>query len=216
MSLSPACENMIKQQLRTNNIVDESILALYKEVSREDFLPKAYKSFAYSDSHIPLEQHQFMQTPLEEAKILQTAYLNKNMSVLEIGTGTGFLTYLLSKQCNNILSIEYFPELVEQAKTNLTKLNPSNIELMHFDAKNMTEIKQKFDVIICTSGIESIPSDWFQMLNSKAKIFAPIGIDSQNAQWIHIEQNKIIGHEFVFTTKLPMFISDSSTTKFIF
>ena len=216
MTLAQARDNMIKQQLRTNNIHNDLILNLYKNASREQFVPEAYKQFSYSDMHIPLEHQQVMLTPLEEAKMIQSAQLSPKDNVLEIGTGTGFLTTLLAQVCNKVVSIEYHADLVIQAKKNISKQELTNIELLHLDANHLTTLEDKFDAIICTSGLESIPEHWLNLLKPKGRIFAPIGCDSQNAQWIYFENNMSVGHEFVFTSKLPLFISGTTTSKFIF
>ena len=100
--------NMIKQQLRTGDVIDESILELFREIARDEFVPAKYKDFAYSDMQLELAHQQRMMTPLEEAKILQALNLTGNETVLEVGTGTGFLTALLSRRCKKLISVDNY------------------------------------------------------------------------------------------------------------
>ncbi len=88
--MTNAQTNMIKQQLRTGDVLDEKIINLYDLLPRHEFVPHAFQHFAYSDMQIPLAHNQRMLTPLEEGKILQALALQGNETVLEIGTGTGF------------------------------------------------------------------------------------------------------------------------------
>lgn len=215
MSASQACLNMIKQQLRTNNVLNENILKLFSEPTRFEFIPESLKDFAYSDMHIPLAHGQIMLTPLEEALILETGNFNENSVVLEIGTGSGYLSYLLSQICKKVISIDVHPDFIEHAKAVHQKLDVQNVEFMIQDATQLAEFPITFDAIICTSGLEFLPKQWFNLLHSKAKIFAPLGEKNQNAQWFHIEQKNICGHELVFQTKVPMLINHQKD-KFIF
>jgi protein-L-isoaspartate(D-aspartate) O-methyltransferase len=215
MSASQACLNMIKQQLRTNNVLNQNILKLFSEPTRFEFISPSLKDFAYSDMHIPLAHEQIMLTPLEEALILESGQFHKNDVVLEIGTGSGYLSYLLSKICKKVVSIDIHPDFIEHAKTVHQKLKVDNVELMTQDAMQLREFPFTFDAIICTSGLEFLPKEWFNLLGKKAKIFAPMGEKNQNAQWFHIEDRQVRGHEFVFQTKVPMLINHQKE-KFIF
>ena len=100
--------NMIKQQLRTGNIFDKKILDLYQSLPRDEYTPLSYRKFAYSDMQIPIAQQQSMLTPLEEAAILQALQLQGHETILEIGTGTGFFSSLLSNFAKRVISVDCF------------------------------------------------------------------------------------------------------------
>lgn len=108
--------NMIKQQLRTGNIFDKKILDLYQSLPRDEYTPLSYRKFAYSDMQIPIAQQQSMLTPLEEAAILQALQLQGHETILEIGTGTGFFSSLLSNFAKRVISVDCFEEFTLQAK----------------------------------------------------------------------------------------------------
>ncbi len=215
MSASVACLNMIKQQLRTNNILDEQILNLFIKLARFQFVPQQYQDFSFADMHIPLAHQQIMMTPLEEAKILQTGQFNKDSVVLEIGTGSGFLSALLSQICEKVVSIDIYKDFIEHAQDIHHKLKIDNIELLEQDATQMIEFPYQFDAIICTSGIEYIPQNWIKMLKPQGKIFVPIGEKTYHAQWVHFNEGRATGHEFVFQADVPSLIQDKPA-KFIF
>ena len=215
MSASVACLNMIKQQLRTNNILDEQILNLFIKVARFQFVPQPYQDFSFADMHIPLAHQQIMMTPLEEAKILQSGQFNKDAVVLEIGTGSGFLSALLSQLCEKVVSIDIHNDFIEHAQTIHQKLNLANIELLQQDATQMIEFPYLFDAIICTSGIEYIPQNWIKMLKPQGKIFAPIGESTYHAQWVQFNEGNAVGHEFVFQANVPSLVQ-AKPAKFIF
>ena len=209
--------NMIKQQLRTNNIHQDNILSLFETYSRAEFVPSVSKAFAYTDTHIPLGHEQIMLTPLEEAKIIQSAKLKSSDRVLEIGSGSGFLAALLSHFCEEVLSIDYHPDFVRLSQENLSKHEIKNVTVQHQDAMQLSGLNQHFDVIICSSAIEAIPEGWIKCLKSKGKIFAPIGLDKiQNAQWIYFDHGQAQGHEFVFSGNLPHIINPARREHFKF
>ena len=123
MEVNNACDIMIKQQLRTNGIVDDKIISLYKQIPRTNFVPTAYQAFAYTDLRIPLNFAQCMLTPLEEATILQALTLTGVETILEIGTGSGFFTALLSQCCKKIYTVDYFELFTQTAKEHFHKFN---------------------------------------------------------------------------------------------
>jgi protein-L-isoaspartate(D-aspartate) O-methyltransferase len=217
MSLNDSRTNMIKQQLRTNNIHQDNILSLFETYSRAAFVPSESKAFAYADTHISLGHEQIMLTPLEEAKIIQSAKLKPSDRVLEIGSGSGFLAALLSQFCEEVLSIDYHPDFVRLSQENLSKHEIKNVTVQHQDAMHLSGLNQHFDVIICSSAIEAIPEAWIKCLKAKGKIFAPIGLDKiQNAQWIYFNHGQAQGHEFVFSSNLPPIINPAQREHFKF
>jgi protein-L-isoaspartate(D-aspartate) O-methyltransferase len=198
MSQSTACLNMIKQQLRTNNITDEKILNLYRHFPREKFMPKAY-----SDMQVTLEDNQVLLTPLEEAKIIQSAEFKGCENVLLIGSANVYLSVLLSQCVAELTVVDIHREGMLETKKILTKHQINSIELLLQDNFNLESLDGSFDAIIVTSAIESIPAEWLKKLKPAAKVFAAIGEKVQNAQWLYIEDQKVIGHEFIFSTHLP-------------
>lgn len=156
MTNTIARTNMIKQQLRTGNVLDEKILALYERFPRDTFVPETMQNFAWSDMQLPLAHDQRMLTPLEEGLILQALQLNGHETVLEVGTGTGFFTALLSQLAKQVISIDYFQDFTESAQKKLAQYDCNNVELLTADGCNGWLDKAPYDVVIISGAIEAI------------------------------------------------------------
>lgn len=167
--------NMIKQQLRTGGVLDESVLALYEKVPRHTFVPGQWASVAYSDLQIPLANGERMMTPLEEGQLLQTLALKGNETVLEIGTGSGFLTALLSQLSKKVVSVEYHATFTEEAKRKLAQQGCDNVTLITDDGSQGWFEEAPYDVIVITGALEVIPKAFYLQLSSKGKMFAIVG-----------------------------------------
>src|SRR3990167_10809415 len=119
-TIEQAKNNMQAQQLKTCGIHNESILNLLSQIPREYFVPKNFNDLAFSDCRLPLPHGQTMMTPLEEATLLQALNIQANQTVLEVGTGCGYLTALLAAQAKHVFSIDYYADFTEQAQKKLT------------------------------------------------------------------------------------------------
>ena len=175
MNINLAQSNMIKQQLRTGNVLNNTLLGLYQTLPRDSFVPRTYKQFAYSDYKIPLEHQQKMLTPLEEATILQALNLNGTESVLEIGTGCGYFTALLAQCAKQVISVDYYQSITEQAQTNLEKFNISNVSLHTGDAHRGWMDSAPYDVIVITGALDHLSDVFKTQLMKSGKLFAIIG-----------------------------------------
>lgn len=173
--------NMIEQQVRPWNVADAKVLALLGEVKREDFVPAAYKDIALADLEVPLGHGngQCMLTPKVEARALQDLALQAGDSVLEIGTGSGYMAALLAKQCARVVSIEIDPTLAQQARANLQAAGVSNVEVRtadaaadHFAACNAGS---PFDAILLSGSVAEIPEDLLTLLKPGGRLFAIVG-----------------------------------------
>src|SRR5690606_39230442 len=129
MSLEQTRFNMVEQQIRTWNVVDQDVLGLLYKIKREEFVPAAYRSMAFMDMEIPLEHDAVMLTPKMEARIVQELNINKTDKILEIGTGTGYMTALLAELGTHVYSVEIVPALHTTAKINLQVQGITNITL---------------------------------------------------------------------------------------
>lgn len=156
MNNNTAKINMVKQQLRTGDVLNDTILELYDRIPRHAFVPAAMQPFAYSDMQIPLAHDQRMMTPLEEGIILQALNLQGHETVLEIGTGTGFFTALLSKRCRQVISVDYFADFTKEAAAKLQQFKCDNVELITADACRGYLDKAPYDVVLLTGAIEQV------------------------------------------------------------
>ena len=209
--------NMIKQQLRTGNVLNDSILALYDAIPRDQFVPSHYQQFAYSDMQIELPHHQRMMTPLEEAKLLQALNLSGTETVLEVGTGSGFLTALLSRLCQKVISIEHYEDLSAAAKGKLNQHGCDNIELYTGNACNGWFDKAPYDVIVFTGAIDTLTEAHRLQVVPGGQLFAIIGKEPIMQGQLHrLNHEQEWSVEIIFETCLPPLINASKSRDFIF
>jgi protein-L-isoaspartate(D-aspartate) O-methyltransferase len=217
MSMKIEQINMVKQQLRPGDVLDESILALFNEVLREDFVPIPFKDFAYSDIQLDLPHQQRMMTPLEEASLLQALRLSGNETVLEIGTGTGFLTALLSRLCKKVISIDYFQDFTNSAREKLSQYECNNVELFTADASHGFYQKAPYDAVIFTGAIESLSETTRLQVIPGGQIFSIIGKGPvMHGQLHRLDHQEVWSSTLIFETNLPALIDPSNHQPFVF
>jgi len=217
MNTNTALTNMIKQQLRTGDVLDEEILDLFEQLPRDEFVPTAYKDFAYSDMQIPLAQGQTMMTPLEEGQLLQSLQLTGEETVLEVGTGSGYLTALLAKSCKKLISIDIYEEFTHQAKTLLDKFAIDNVETITGDAHQGWMEKAPYDVIVLTGAIEKVTKSFKLQLMKGGKLFAIVGQPPAQHGMLFTLDNDDSWHEkIIFETSIAPLIDKTKHKEFIF
>lgn len=161
--LEKARFNMIEQQVRTWEVLDPEVLDVLRTVPREEFVPARYRKLAFADLRIPLGHDQVMMKPLEEGRVLQCLALGRNDRVLEIGTGSGFLTACLARMARSVTSLEVFGELAAQAREILSTHRFNNAEVIHTDALGDWSPDDTFDAVVVTGSVAEIPvrfRDW--------------------------------------------------------
>lgn len=209
--------NMVKQQLRAGDVLDEAILDLFEELPRHKFVPTAMQDFAYSDMQIPLAHGQRMMTPLEEGILIQALALQGHETVLEIGTGSGFLTALLSRRCKKVLSIDYYPEFTQQARAKLNEYNCSNVELLTADACRGWLDKAPYDVVIFTGASEALNETQRLQVLPGGKLFAIIGKEPIMQGQLHtLDHNGQWYTKLLFETSIPPLIDKLKPKEFVF
>ena len=170
---------MVEQQIRTWEVLDQDVLDLLFAVKREDFVPVAYRSLAFVDMEIPLDHQQTMMTPKLEARILQEGAPNSDERVLEIGSGSGYLTALLAKQAESVISIDIFQDFSLAAAAKLARIGVTNVHLKTGDAAesavNILASHETFDVIVLTGSVPMLPKAYLDMLNLDGRLFAVVG-----------------------------------------
>lgn len=208
---------MVKQQLRTGDVLNSSILGLYQTLPREHFIPRPYKQFAYSDYRIPLGHGQKMLTPLEEATILQALNLKGTESVLEIGTGSGYFTALLSQCAQHVVSVDYFPELTKHAAINLGRFHIDNVSLYTGDAHRGWMDNAPYDVIVVTGAIPRVDDIFKPQLMKHGKLFAIVGSPpAMHGVLFTLDDHDNWIQQILFDTYVDPLISHNETSKFTF
>jgi len=174
LNVEQARFNMIEQQIRPCEVLEGRVLDLLKHVRRELFVPKGMREMAFVDMEIPLGYGASMWQPKLEARILQELHLTRNDHVLEVGTGSGYLTALMSALAGHVTSVEIVPELSATAKQNLAAIRRDNVTLEVGDASHRWG-GASYDVIILTGSTPVLPVEFQNRLNVGGRLFAIVG-----------------------------------------
>jgi protein-L-isoaspartate(D-aspartate) O-methyltransferase len=179
MNIEQARFNMIEQQIRPWDVLDNSILHLLANVKREDFCPLAHKALAFVDMEIPLREGgkngQSMLSPKVEARMLQDLAVHKHEKVLEIGTGSGYMAALLSHRAQRVITLEIVPELAHTARENLQKAGIHNCEVRTADGSKDLSVDGPFDVIVLSGSVAHIPASLLAQLKPGGRLVAVVG-----------------------------------------
>ncbi len=175
MDTDAARVNMIKQQVRTWDILDERVLTLLKTTPREDFVPTTYRRLAFADMNIPLGHEQVMMSPLVEAKALEKLAIKSQEKILEVGTGSGYMTALLAQSGQHVYSVDIHPAFITSAQQKLAALNIENVTFEEGCAAKGWEKQQPYDAICVTGSLPKIPSSLPKQLTVGGRLFAIVG-----------------------------------------
>lgn len=165
---------MVRQQVRGWNVYDEDVLAVLEETPREKFVPAEYVSMAFADMEIPLRHRQHMMTPTMEGRVLQALELEGSERVLEIGTGSGFLTACLARLSAHVTSVDIYEDFLETAAERLEQIKLSNVELLRMNAMQALPEGQ-FDAIAVTGSLQRFDPRFVDALTAQGKLFVVVG-----------------------------------------
>jgi protein-L-isoaspartate(D-aspartate) O-methyltransferase len=173
--------NMIEQQIRPWDVLDLDILELLNNIRREDYVPEAHRALAFFDMEIPLEgatakePGQCMLSPKVEARLLQDLHIQKHESVLEVGTGSGFMAALLAHRAAQVLTLEIDPGLAAAAAEKLRRNGVMNVEVRHADGAQPLPSGPTFDVIVLSGSVARIPQGLLGSLKQGGRLAAVVG-----------------------------------------
>ncbi|MFU8877217.1 MAG: protein-L-isoaspartate O-methyltransferase family protein [Wenzhouxiangellaceae bacterium] len=208
---------MIKQQLRTWEVLDSRVLEVLETTPRELFVPARHRRLAFSDLRIPLGHEQTMMKPNEEGRALQSLALSGTEHVLEVGTGSGFLTACLARLAGKVTSIEIIEELAELAGDNLEQVDSAGIELLTGDVFEQSFAQQSFDAILVSSSVPTVPENLSAWLKPGGRMFIVRGHSpAMEALLIRRSESGRLAEESLFDTDLPRLVGAEDQPVFEF
>lgn len=179
MNVEQARFNMIEQQIRPWDVLDQDVLDLLYVLRREEFVPETHRALAFSDLEIPLfegaEAGERMMQPKVEARILQELVVRKNERVLEVGTGSGYLTALLATRAHHVFSVEINPKLKAFGEANLRRAGIENFTTELGDGAQGWQRHSPYDVIVLTGSTPILPQSLLSQLRTGGRLFAVVG-----------------------------------------
>lgn len=187
MNYEQARFNMIEQQIRPWEVLDNQVLSLLAVVKREDFVPAAQKALAFVDMEIPLGTGagQCMLAPKVEARILQELAVQKHEKVLEIGAGSGYMAALLAHRAQQVITLEIDPKLAQTARDNLQRAGLYNAEVRTGDGaakiaqavSSNDPLRGPFDVIVLSGSVAEVPASLLSLLKVGGRLSAIVGFE---------------------------------------
>ncbi len=175
MNLEQARYNMVEQQIRTWEVLDQEVLDLLLTVKREDFVPPACVKLAYAETAIPLGHGAAMLSPALEAKMLQALQLRKSDKVLEIGTGSGYMAALLGARSDHVYTVEIEPELAATARASLERHCADNVTVIEGDGAQGWPSLAPYDAILLSGSVAEISDALLAQLKVGGRLLAVVG-----------------------------------------
>jgi protein-L-isoaspartate(D-aspartate) O-methyltransferase len=180
MDIERARFNMIEQQIRPWNVLDQEVLDLLEVVRREEFVPPAWRAMAFTDMEIPLTvggraTGETMLAPKVEARLLQELAVRKTESVLEIGAGSGYMAALLAQRGRHVDTLEIDADLARFAADNLARAGIGNVSVRHADGADTAGDLPRYDVIVLSGSVAAVPAFLVDRLNPGGRMIAIVG-----------------------------------------
>jgi len=202
--LEQARYNMIEQQVRPWQVLDPEVLQVMTDIPREAFVPGNYRTLAFADTNIPLGHDQVMMAPVVEGRLLQALRIHPQENVLEIGTGSGFLSACLARLGQRVTSFEIFPDLADAARARLAGQEVVNVSVHQGDAFQALEPNQQFDIIAVTGSLPVPAQEFHRNLKIGGRLFVITGqLPIMEAQLITRVSDNHWTSEALFETCIP-------------
>ncbi|MGQ0799367.1 MAG: protein-L-isoaspartate O-methyltransferase family protein [Pseudomarimonas sp.] len=175
LDFATARRTMVEQQVRPWDVLDPRVLATIGSLHREDFVGTRHRKLAYADIELPLEHGESMLKPIIEGRILQALDLAPEHDVLEVGTGSGYLTACLAQLTRAVLSIDVHNDFVERARVRLESISSTCVRLQTADALNFDPGRQ-FDAVAVTGAVATVPSRFLDWVRPGGRLFVIRGV----------------------------------------
>ena len=211
-----AREQMIQQQVRAWDVLNERVLDTIRNVPRERFVPAEHRFLAFADTAIPLPHGQHMLRPNVVGRLLQSLELQGSERVLEIGTGTGFVTACLAACSAHVRSVEIFPDLADVARATLADLRLSNAEIIAADATQL-EASERYEAIALTASLPMHDERFERRLAVGGRLFAIVGNAPVMEAWlVRCVSEGVYARESLFETVVDPLINATRPRAFTF
>jgi protein-L-isoaspartate(D-aspartate) O-methyltransferase len=174
-NIAGARHNMVVSQIRTWDVLDERLLALIEQAPRHEFVPAALRNLAFADMQIPLGHGEVMMAPLVEARLLQALAIAPRDTVLEIGTGSGYVTFLLAQLAHRVHSVEIVPEFAQRASERLAAHGATNVTLEIGDGARGWAAAAPYDAIFVTGSTPILPEEFKKQLKVGGRLAVIVG-----------------------------------------
>jgi protein-L-isoaspartate(D-aspartate) O-methyltransferase len=216
MQTADAREQMIEQQVRAWDVLDERVLDVMRRVPRELFVPQAQRFRAYADAEVPLARGQHMLRPSVVGRLLQALLPRDGEQVLEVGAGSGFITACLRTMATHVRSLELFPDLADEARRNLGLLGMRDVEVVTADAL-AGDSGARYDAIAVTASLPVYDERFERMLTVGGRLFVVVGeAPVMDARLVRRTAEDSVATESLFETVIDALVNAVRPPTFTF
>lgn len=216
MNYERARLNMVEQQIRPWEVLDRTVLDLMECAPRDAFVPEEYRRLAYADLAVPIGDGETMLHPRIEGRLLQALNIAPDERVLEIGTGSGFLTYLLAQRAAHVTSLEIKPALADRARANLEAHGVGNATVEVGDGRHGLEQGAPYDVIVVGGSVPTPEFAFETQLTIGGRLFIVVGsAPAMEAMLVRRSGQNEWGRESMFETILPPLAGSEAPGRFV-
>ncbi len=209
--------NMIEQQIRPCEVIDERVLRIYEAIPREAFVSDEYAGLAYADIAVPIGEGEEMMKPVQEARMLQAVDVQPGDQILEIGTGSGFMAACMARLGGTVTSYEIHPTLHQQASGRLREFGIHNAELISGDGLKAGMAAGRFKVVAVTGSLPTYPSFLENLVAPGGRMFAVVGKEpAMTAMLVSRSAEGELWRESLFETVLPPLHNAPQPDRFVF
>ena len=215
MNFDVARTQMLGQQLRAWEVLDDRVLRAFAETPRERFVPSDYLELAFADAEIPLGHGQSMLAPKIEGRILQALEIEPIDNVLVVGTGSGYLTACAARLGRHVTSVDIFPDFATAAQAKIAAARVRNVEVRTADALTLS-YTARFDAIAVTAAVPELDRRFIEMLKPQGRLFIVVGrAPAMEAQLITLQPSGTTTTESLFETVLTPMINAERPEPFV-
>lgn len=209
-------EQMIEQQVRAGDVLDQRVLDAMRGIRREVFVPEAYRQAAYADAPIPIPNGQAMLPPIVHGRILQALATDSDEVALMVGTGTGYLAACLGRLASRVRALEIFPELAERTRANLFTVAVNNVGVEVADGMQVEE-QSAYDVIAITGSLPLYDERFQRALRIGGRLFVVVGQSPVMEAWkVTRVGEREWQRESLFETVIDPLLNAPQPPKFVF
>jgi len=217
MDFEIARTNMIEQQIRPWDVSGPEVLELLRQVPREVFVSETQCALAFADLSLPIGHGEIMWQPKIEARVLQALAPQANERVLEIGTGSGYLTALLATCADEITSVDIYSDFLELAEKRLRAQSVDNVSLEEGDGACGWPTPTQWDLIVLTGSLPAMPPLYRESLAPGGRLFAVIGQEPAMEAMLYTHHSDGNWAErSLFDTSLPPLLNSAQPDEFVF
>lgn len=217
MDFERARFNMVEQQIRPWDVLDQEVLDLLFAVKRENFVPPAYRNLAFADIEVPLGNGRAMLAPKVEARMLQALSPRRADKVLQVGAGSGYLAALLGARVEAVHAVDIDPALVAMARVNLDRAHITNVSVEQGDAVRGWPLHAPYDAIVLTGSIPVLPHELLGQLKVGGRLCAIVGdAPAMTAQLVTCTAEGAYQTVNLFETNVPPLDNAPRKDRFVF